>query len=135
MRKKTTKPRKKNLSFTISYHFRTNPGAFKDLLPQLQRGQGGAVARTHQVVAEAAGPQPEVVPDDEQRQEEGQHVDLPVPDRQHERLQAEGPGGSHIGEGVEGGWRGDKTKRSSLSLTHLQWLLAAQQLKVESISH
>lgn len=83
-------------------------------------------------MADAAGPQPEVVPDDEQRQEEGQHVELPVPDRQHKHLQAEGPGGSHI-KGVGGG--GDKTKRSSLSLTHLQWLLAAQQLKVESISH
>lgn len=48
---------------------------------------------THQVVAEAPRPHPEVVPDDEQRQEEGQHVDLPVPDCQHEYLQGEGPRG------------------------------------------
>lgn len=56
----------------------------------------GGVEWTHQVVSDATGPHAEVVPDQEQRQEEGQHVELPVPDRQHKDLQAEGPGGSDI---------------------------------------
>lgn len=60
-----------------------------------------AAGRTHQVVTGATRPRPDVVPDHEQRQEEGQHVDLPVPDRQHKYLQAEGPRGSHINERIK----------------------------------
>lgn len=52
---------------------------------------------SHQVLADRSGL--EVVPEDEQRQEEGQHVELPVPDREHEYLQAEGPHAWDIKEG------------------------------------
>lgn len=45
---------------------------------------------THQVMADPTGAESEVVPHDEQNQEEGQHVKLPVPHCHHEHLQAEG---------------------------------------------
>lgn len=46
--------------------------------------------RTHQVLADVAGADLDVVPQDEQDQEEGQHAELPVPHSYHEHLQARG---------------------------------------------
>lgn len=45
---------------------------------------------THQVLADPTGADLEVVPRDEQDQEEGQHVKLPVPHRHHKDLQGKG---------------------------------------------
>lgn len=56
---------------------------------------------THQVLTDSTGADLQVVPQEEQGQEEGQHVELPVPDCHHEHLQAGGRGQrSHIREGL-----------------------------------
>lgn len=47
---------------------------------------------THQVLTDSTGADLQVVPQEEQGQEEGQHVELPVPDCHHEHLQAGGRG-------------------------------------------
>lgn len=70
---------------------------------------------THQVLTDMAGADLEVVPRDEQDQEEGQHVKLPVPHCHHKHLQAEGHRGQISAKAdTSGGWE-DKTNCSSLS--------------------
>lgn len=52
---------------------------------------------TYQVLTDSTGADLEVVPQDEQGQEEGQHVEFPVPNCHHEHLQVGfGGGGTEV---------------------------------------
>lgn len=51
------------------------------------RGRKLGRMKTHQILCVSSGPDPEVVPQEEQNQGQGQHVGVPVPDGQHENLQ------------------------------------------------
>lgn len=57
---------------------------------------------TYQVLTDSTGADLEVVPQDEQGQEEGQHVEFPVPNCHHEHLQVVVGGGAQRSDIREG---------------------------------
>lgn len=67
-----------------------------------ERQQSSARLPTYQVLTDSTGADLEVVPQDEQGQEEGQHVEFPVPNCHHEHLQVWGGGGSQRSDIREG---------------------------------
>lgn len=67
-----------------------------------ERQQSSGRLPTYQVLTDSTGADLEVVPQDEQGQEEGQHVEFPVPNCHHEHLQVGGPGGSQRSDIREG---------------------------------
>lgn len=85
----------------------TNCGSGRQsLLHRIFKRSFSAPLWTHHILTDTSGSDLQIVPGNEQDQEEGKHVKLPVPHCHHEHLQEEGGQRSDISEGRQDGGAG-----------------------------